>query len=87
MSAAEYKGKTGLVRLWNAFGYSRDGLVAAWRNEAAFREELLLAAVAIPLALYLGHNGVDRAPLVGSIIVILIVEISNSALEAVVDKG
>ena len=87
MSAAEYKGKTGLVRLWNAFGYSRDGLVAAWRNEAAFREELLLAAVAIPLALYLGHNGVDRALLIGSIVVILIVEILNSAVEAVVDKA
>ncbi len=87
MSAAEYKGKTGLVRLWNALGYSRDGLVAAWRNEAAFREELLLAAVAIPLALFLGQTGVDRALLIGSIIVILIVEILNSAVEAVVDKA
>ena len=87
MSAAEYKGKTGLVRLWNALGYSRDGLVAAWRNEAAFREGLLLAAVAIPLALFLGQTGVDRALLIGSIIVILIVEILNSAVEAVVDKA
>lgn len=87
MSAAEYKGKTGLVRLWNALGYSRDGLVAAWRNEAAFREELLLAAVAIPLAIFLGKTGVDRALLIGSIIVILIVEILNSAVEAVVDKA
>ena len=87
MSAAEYKGKTGLVRLWNALGYSRDGLVAAWRHEAAFRAGRLLAAVAIPLALYLGHNGVDRALLIGSIIVILIVEILNSAVEAVVDKA
>jgi len=87
MSAVEFKGKTGLVRLWNALGYSRDGLVAAWRNEAAFREELLLAAVAIPLAIVLGRTGVDRALLVGSIIVILIVEILNSAVEAVVDKA
>ena len=87
MSAAEFKGKTGLVRLWNALGYSRDGLGAAWRNEAAFREEVLLAAVTIPLALYLGHSGVERALLIGSILLILIVEILNSALEAVVDKA
>ena len=83
----EFKGKTGLVRLWNALGYSRDGLAAAWKNEAAFREEILLAAVTIPLALYLGRNGVDRALLIGSIILILIVEILNSGLEAVVDKA
>ena len=63
------------------------GLLAAWKNEAAFREELLLAAVAIPLAIFLGRTGVDRALLIGSIIVILIVEILNSAVEAVVDKA
>ena len=87
MSSAEFKGKTGLVRLWNALGYSRDGLAAAWKNEAAFREELLLAAIAIPLALFLGKTGVDRSILIGSIILILIVEILNSAIEAVVDKA
>ena len=59
MSAAEFKGETGLARLSNALGYSRDGIAAAWKNEAAFREEILLAAVTIPLALYLGRNGVD----------------------------
>ena len=87
MSSAEFKGKTGLVRLWNALGYSRDGLAAAWKNEAAFREEVLLAAIAIPLALFLGKTGVDRSILIGSIILILIVEILNSAVEAVVDKA
>lgn len=87
MSSAEFKGKTGLVRLWNALGYSRDGLAAAWKNEAAFREEILLAAIAIPLALFLGKTGVDRSILIGSIILILIVEILNSAIEAVVDKA
>lgn len=87
MSAAEFKGKTGLVRLWNALGYSRDGLAAAWKNEAAFREEVLLALVAIPLALYFGRTGVDRALLIGSIVLVLIVEILNSAVEAVVDKA
>ena len=87
MSSAEFKGKTGLVRLWYALGYSRDGLAAAWKNEAAFREEVLLAAIAIPLALFLGKTGVDRSILIGSIILILIVEILNSAIEAVVDKA
>lgn len=83
----EFKGKQGLTRLINALGYSRDGIAAAWKNEAAFREEVLLAAVAIPLAFYLGKTGVERALLVGSIIFILIVEILNSAVEAVVDKA
>jgi len=87
VSAAEFKGKKGFVRLWNALGYSRDGIAAAWKNEAAFREEVLLAAIAIPLAFYLGKTGVERALLVGSIIFILIVEILNSAVEAVVDKA
>jgi diacylglycerol kinase (ATP) len=61
--------------------------LAAWRHEAAFREEILLAAITIPLAFYLGKTGVERALLVGSIILILIVEILNSAVEAVVDKA
>ncbi|MBS1140915.1 MAG: diacylglycerol kinase [Proteobacteria bacterium] len=85
--AAAFKGKKGLTRLWNALGYSRDGLSAAWKNEAAFREEVLLAAITIPLAFYLGKSGIDRALMVGSIILILIVEILNSGLEAVVDKA
>jgi diacylglycerol kinase (ATP) len=83
----EFKGKQGLVRLFNALGYSRDGLGAAWKNEAAFREEVMLAVVAIPLALFLGETGVNRALMVGSILLILIVEILNSAVEAVVDKA
>ena len=83
----EFKGKQGLTRLINALGYSRDGLKAAWKNEAAFREEVLLAVVAIPLALFLAKTGVDRALLLGSILLILIVEILNSAVEAVVDKA
>jgi len=87
MSAAEFKGKKGLRRLMNALSYSRDGLGAAWKNEAAFREEVLLAAIAIPLALFLGETGVDRALMIGSILLILIVEILNSAVEAVVDKA
>jgi diacylglycerol kinase (ATP) len=83
----EFKGKQGLVRLFNALGYSRDGLTAAWKNEAAFREEVLLAIVTIPLAIFLGETGVDRALMIGSVLLILIVEILNSGLEAVVDKA
>ena len=83
----QYKGKQGLTRLFNALGYSRDGLAAAWKNEAAFREEVLLAAVTLPLAFYLGQTGIERALLAGSILFILIVEILNSAVEAVVDKA
>jgi diacylglycerol kinase (ATP) len=83
----EFKGKQGIARLINAIGYSRDGLGAAWKNEAAFREEVMFAIVAIPLALFLGNSGVDRALLIGSILLILIVEILNSGLEAIVDKA
>ena len=83
----EFKGKQGLTRLINALGYSKDGLAAAWKNEAAFREEVLLAAVTLPLAFYLGQTGIERALLAGSILFILIVEILKSAVEAVVDKA
>ncbi len=83
----EFKGKQGLTRLINALGYSRDGLAAAWKNEAAFREEVLLASVALPLAIWLGDSGIERALLMGSVLFVLIVEILNSAVEAVVDKA
>lgn len=83
----EFKGKQGLTRLFNALGYSRDGLAAAWKHEAAFREEVLLLLVAVPLALYFGQNGMARALLIGSLLLVLIVEILNSGLEAIVDKA
>jgi diacylglycerol kinase (ATP) len=81
-----YKGKTGLQRLINAAGYSISGLAAAARHEDAFRQELMLAAVLVPLGLYLGEDGVERALLVGSVLVVLIVELLNSAVEATVDR-
>ena len=83
----EFKGKQGLTRLFNALGYSRDGLAAAWKHEAAFREEVLLLLVAVPLALYFGQDGLARALLIGSILLVLIVEVLNSGLEAIVDKA
>ena len=84
--SSPYKGAQGLRRLMNAFGYSRDGFAAAWKHEAAFREELLLAAITIPLGLWLGQTGIERALLVGTILIVLIVELLNSAIEAVVDR-
>lgn len=87
MSAVkELKGKQGLQRVINAFGYSRDGIAAAWRHEAAFREEVLLALITVPLGLWLGQGGVEKALLVGTILLVLVVELLNSAIEAVVDR-
>ena len=84
--SSPFKGAQGLRRLINAFGYSRDGFAAAWKHEAAFREELLLAAITIPLGIWLGQTGIERALLVGTILIVLIVELLNSAIEAVVDR-
>jgi diacylglycerol kinase (ATP) len=81
-----FKGKTGLQRLINATRYSLEGFAAAARHEDAFRQELLLAAVLVPLGLWLGGNGVERALLVGSVLMVLVVELLNSAVEAAVDR-
>jgi len=81
-----YKGKTGLRRIVSAARYSVDGLIAAARNEDAFRQELALAAVFIPLAFWVGRSGVERALLTGSVLLVLIVELLNSAVEATVDR-
>ncbi|MBM4217704.1 MAG: diacylglycerol kinase [Gammaproteobacteria bacterium] len=77
---------TGLVRLINAFGNTWKGYVGAFREEAAFRQELALCAVLFPLGLWLGENGVERALLVGPIFIIMIVELLNSGIEATVDR-
>ncbi|MDR2625195.1 MAG: diacylglycerol kinase [Zoogloeaceae bacterium] len=74
------------MRIVRALGYSLKGFVAAFRHEAAFRQELFLVAVTLPLGLYLGKNGIERALLVGSLLLVLIVELLNSAVEAIVDK-
>jgi diacylglycerol kinase (ATP) len=85
-SESPFKGKTGLQRLVNATRYSFEGFAAAARHEDAFRQELLLAAVLLPLGLWLGANGVERALLAGSVLLVLIVELLNSAVEATVDR-
>ena len=78
---------TGLTRVIRAFGYSFQGFRHAWREEAAFRQESILSAVLIPLGVYLGRSGVERALLVCPVLLILVVEILNSAVEAVVDRS
>jgi diacylglycerol kinase (ATP) len=76
----------GLTRVLRALGASLRGLSGAFRDEAAFRQELAFAAVVIPLGLWLGHNGTERALLVAPVLLILVVELVNSAIEATVDR-
>ena len=78
---------TGITRLIRAFGYSLQGFIHAWREEAAFRQEVCLAAGVIPAGLWLGRSGLERALLVYPMLQILVIEILNSAVEAVVDRG
>lgn len=80
------KGKTGLRRIRNAFFYSMEGLAAAIRHENAFRQEVLLAAALIPFALWLNVSGVGKALMIASVLLVLIVELLNSAVEATVDR-
>lgn len=86
MSSSPFKGKTGLRRILNAFRYTSHGLAAAYRHEDAFRQEVLLALVLIPLAFFVTAGGVGRALLIGSVLLVLVVELLNSALEAAVDR-
>ncbi len=81
-----FKGKTGLARIINAAGYSWAGLAAAFRHEDAFRQEVFLALLLIPLAVVLGETGMERALMIGAVLGVLIVELLNSALEAAVDR-
>lgn len=81
-----FKGKTGLRRIWNAFRYSLDGLSEAWRHENAFRQEVWLALVLVPAAFFMPVGGLGKALMVGSVLLVLVVELLNSAIEAVVDR-
>ncbi len=76
----------GLTRVLRAVGASLRGLAGAFREEAAFRQELAFAALVIPLGVWLGHSGIERALLIGPMLFILIVELLNSAIEATVDR-
>lgn len=80
-----HKGKTGLRRVWNALMYSLDGLRAAFRHEDAFRQEVLLSALLVPAALLTHVGPTGKALMVASVLLVLIVELLNSAVEAAVD--
>ncbi|WP_374476970.1 diacylglycerol kinase [Zoogloea sp.] len=86
MQESPFKGKTGLTRVWNAFHYSMAGLAAAYRNEDAFRQEVWLAAVLVPLALFLPVGVLGKALMIASVLLVIVVELVNSALEATVDR-
>ena len=81
-----YKGKTGLLRVFNALKYSCAGLQEAFRNEDAFRQEVLLASVVVPLAFLLEAEMLGRALMIACVLLLLIVELLNFAIEATVDR-
>jgi diacylglycerol kinase (ATP) len=81
-----HKSKSGLARIGRALGYSLQGFAAAWRNEQAFRQELLLCLVLLPFALFLPLEILERVVLIATLLIVLVVELLNSAIEAVVDR-
>ncbi len=84
--ASALKGKTGLTRVINALFYSVAGLRAAFRDEAAFRQEVVLAALLIPLACFMPASGIGKALMIAAVLLVLIVELMNSAVEALADR-
>ena len=79
------KARTGFARMWHATGYSMAGLRAAW-GESAFRLEACLAFVMVPLAFWVGRNWVEVALLAGSVLLVMIVELLNTAVECAIDR-
>ncbi|MBL8515638.1 MAG: diacylglycerol kinase [Betaproteobacteria bacterium] len=86
MSESPHKSRSGLVRIWRAFRYSLEGFGAAVKHEHAFRQELTLCLVLLPAALWLPFETVERVLLIATLFLVLIVELLNSAIEAVVDR-
>lgn len=86
VNESPFKGKTGLRRVWNAFNYSIAGLKAAYLCEDAFRQEVWLAVVLIPTALLLPVPWIGRGLMIATVLLVLLVELLNSAIEAVVDR-
>lgn len=83
---SEFKSKSGVKRIYAAFFYSMQGFVAAWRNEHAFRQELMLAIPGVIVALLLPVSALKKLALIAVLVLVLIVELINSAIEAVVDR-
>jgi len=86
IEVSPHKSKSGVRRVWNALFYSLAGFKAAYRHEHAFRQECLLAAILLPAALLMPADGIGKALMVASVLLVLIVELVNSALEAAVDR-
>ena len=86
MEESPFKGKTGARRLMNALGYSLQGMASALRHEEAFRQEALLALILIPTAFVVHVEAVARALMISSVVLVLVVELLNSAVEAAVDR-
>ena len=85
MSANPQKYRTGLNRVWHAFGYSLNGLQAAW-YEKAFRQEAIGSLVLIPLAFYVGQTWLETALLAGTVLLVMIVELLNTGIESAIDR-
>jgi diacylglycerol kinase (ATP) len=81
-----YKGQTGLTRIVKAIGYSIDGLRSAYTFENAFKQEVWAACAMLPLALWLGRNALEIWLLIGSVIMVMVVELLNSGIEAAIDR-
>ncbi|WP_374963248.1 diacylglycerol kinase [Spongiibacter tropicus] len=79
-------GRTGLWRILDATRYSQKGLRAAWQHEEAFRQECMLAALMLPLAFWLGNTALERSVLIIPVLLVVIVELINSAIEAAIDR-
>jgi diacylglycerol kinase (ATP) len=86
MKNVNFHKTTGLRRLANALGYSLSGLQFAWHNESAFRQEVILAIVLVPLAFMMPISVTQRVLLVASVILVLVVEVINSAIETIIDR-
>jgi diacylglycerol kinase (ATP) len=80
------KQRSAFTRVWRALLHSLDGLAAAFRHEEAFRQEVLLALVLVPIALHTPASGTGKALMIGSVLLVLVVELVNSAIEAVIDR-
>ncbi|WP_455217958.1 diacylglycerol kinase [Kaarinaea lacus] len=79
-------GTTGIRRIINAFGYSLLGLKAAFKHESAFRQEIAAFIIMFPLSFWVGQTAIERSLLIGSLFLVLIAELTNSAIEAIVDR-
>jgi diacylglycerol kinase (ATP) len=85
MNANPQKQRRGLNRIWHALGYSLSGLRLAW-HETAFRQEALIAVVLIPLSFFIGNNWVEISLLMGSVVLVLVVELLNTGIESAIDR-